>query len=197
MTNIRYGLEQLSICSEDCWFEERGAVKSCNSISAGQHQHGKASLNWLTHTLTLRYHLYYSIIVLSHVFPTLSTTQHWYWIILSQNLVGGIRENSETTRMTANFWLWAENRTSNNRWEQTSTHEQPSVVIVLVHRRTPNSAAAVPTPSGSTDSTGVEGLSLCQSCKLSELKHQFLWIGQLGLPFWSFQICTSYQVSQD
>ena len=45
-------LEQLSICSEDCWFEERGAVKSCNSISAGQHQHGKASLNWLTHTLT-------------------------------------------------------------------------------------------------------------------------------------------------
>ena len=126
----------------------------------------------LTHSHPhLRYHSHYSIIVLSHVFPTLSTTQHWYWIILSQNLVGGTRENSETTRMTANFWLWAENRTSNNRWEQTSTHEQPSVVIVLVvHRGTPNSAAAVPTPSGSTDSTGVEGaLPVYQSCK-----HQFL-----------------------
>ena len=130
----------------------------------------------LTHSHPhLRYHSHYSISLLSHVFPTLSTTWHWHWVILSQNLVGGIKENSETTNMTANFWLWAENRTSNNRWEQTSTHEQPSVVIVLVvHRGTPNSAAAVPTPSGSTDSTGVEGLSLCQSCKLSELKHQFL-----------------------
>ena len=120
----------------------------------------------LTHSHPhLRYHSHYSISLLSHVFPTLSTTWHWYWIILSQNLVGGIRENSQTTKMTANFWLWAENRR-----EQTSTHEQPSVVIVLVvHRRTPHSAAAVPTPSGSTDSTGVEGLSLCQSCK-----HQFL-----------------------
>ena len=95
------------------------------------------------------------------MFPSLSTTWHGHWIIRSQNLIGGIRENSATTKMTANFWLWAENRTSNNRWEQTFTHEQPSVVIVLAHRRTPNSAAAVPTPSGSTDSTGVEGGSLC------------------------------------
>ena len=86
----------------------------------------------------LRYRSHYSISLLSHVFPTLSTTWHWHWIILSQNLTGGIKENSETTKMTANFWLWAENRTSNNRWNQTFTHEQPSVVIVLVHRHTPN-----------------------------------------------------------
>ena len=160
-------LEQLSICSEDCWFEERGAVKSCNSISAGQHQHGKASLNWLTHTLTLRHHLYYGIIVLSHVFPTLSTTWHSHWIIRSQNLIGGIRENSATTKMTANFWLWAENRTSNNRWEQTFTHEQPSVVIVLVHRRTPNLLLRSLRPQAALIRLGWRGLCLCQSCKLT------------------------------
>ena len=118
----------------------------------------------LTHSHPhLRYHSHYSRSLLSHVFPTLSTTQHWYWIILSQNLVGGIRENSETTNMTANFWLWAENRR-----EQTSTHEQPSVVIVLVvHRRTPILLLRSLRPQAALIRLGWRGLCLCQSCKLT------------------------------
>ena len=164
-----FWLEQLSICSEDCWFEERGAVKSCNSISAGQHQHGKASLNWLTHTLTwdiTRTTVYHSCHMCFRRYQQHSTGTGLFclkiWLVESERT-----QRQQEWQPTSGFGLKTEQVTTDGtrlpRMSSPALWSYSYIVVrqILLLRSLRPQAALI--------RLGWRGLSLYQSCK-----HQFL-----------------------